>query len=657
MEISETCLGLNVKKPELCATEEALELLAVDLDIIPALSLDFDIYLDNLRSGVFINKKWQRSTFSIELSNGKNYKRVSLKINKLRRTMFNLSNGLLFNNKTKVIRYELSDIEQLRKDLEYNEILIQHHYLDGSSPLDVKVEITVKFLQKMFPNLFNVLKDYERKEMVPMWSLINSIQDSIFLNINLINKTVESTFISYIRTTVEVEHKLGLQSNQGLFQIADLMGLGTRYYHSIKWLSEIPKENQTLYFKFFSKYPLAITAVDKLKTFRKYDPKRLIENDAHPKRLKEVLIKFYSTECEFKITEKIITKILRHNPNDFGELYYHFYSNKSLPYNIDKYLLLIFCDMPQVSYLNDLEVNSNLIYNYSRAFYSIFLFLDTIHITSKYTKFIPIVKAILRTYRDYQKLEKVFDSARHEFKRLQDLIISGQGLGNEFEPLKNIERWSMKKITKFHDICSLVCQNILSEKNVATKQLSEQSNKKIFEPIEIDGYIFQQLTTVEELNRERRVMHHCIHSYYGANVSSATFCFAVYHVELGYLFSNKDRSTIAVFYDEEKYNISLAQNYTTGNTTPSKENQLVVKKFVQQLSSDKLPIFRKYTNEANKINQISNSLMRKVDYNKYIQTVLIEMGVQKNVEHSTMVEGEPEFRLGGWNLEIKPGHG
>jgi hypothetical protein len=49
--------------------------------------------------------------------------------------------------------------------------------------------------------------------------------------------------------------------------------------------------------------------------------------------------------------------------------------------------------------------------------------------------------------------------------------------------------------------------------------------------------------------------------------------------------------------------------------------------------------------------------MRKVDYNKYIQTVLIEMGVQKNVEHSTMVEGEPEFRLGGWNLEIKPGHG
>lgn len=359
---------------------------------------------------------------------------------------------------------------------------------------------------------------------------------------------------------------------------------------------------------------------------RKLDTDNLIKNDAHPKLIKNLVVKYYKSIAGTEITEKIVTKILRWNVRLFQEIYDNSnWSNVVGEGYFESFLMIIFSDMPQIVYLNYPKKNKTEIKEYADTFIEFIKFLKHFH---SIDNAIRIVKLNLRkNINSYINLIVAIRNAEVELRRFIRTFnyISIQAS----DELRHIENWSIKKITNLHNS---ITKNLLEYKLdkidlMLTKRTTEHLHSKIIEREVFSGYVFEQLVSREELHNEGKLMKHCVASYYATNLFEKLFILSVYPEQEPSNFINSNRSTLALIIDKKQ--LWQQQNYTLNNEGPSLENQNIVRDFILNKRKNKHAFFD-YIEKSNKLLDNKN-IVSHDDLNAtvYLNNILFEIGAIK----------------------------
>jgi len=623
----------------------------LDIPIMEAIQADIDTYLSKMSSGITLANGAEHS-FSITTKESRNIFTIELDYNKRTTKLIQLKNGLPYVKNELII----GSVKYLENKIDIPTLLMRAFNFANLTKLCSSVQNKINKIVSQDIDLLNSnnqclsenLRSWEQlitnKEFskatlirtksrvrtlirqrihnsfyIDKFTLLNLIEYDVDKYTDAINKSIKFWFFVELRRIFLPKYQKSLQELAPRLKLAGKMKL-PEYY--IKHLVKLPKTNFSHLSEVLTKYQMGYFLIERHKELKAFDVNNLIAKNAHPKEIKDLIVQFYTENSIYKLTEKIITKILRYNIRLFSHAETTLNQASENEFlSPEHFLMVIFIDMPQICLLTTPRKNRLEIAAYISSF------MDTFKFCSKFKDrscAIELTKAILRkNLHTNSNYEMALKNARVELRRLFDnftnheLIISG---------LSQVKIWSIKKLVALHDNIGMIINLYFTDtENARTEpELLKHIESKILEPIIINEYKFTQLTTHNELQNEGKIMNHCVRDYFRSNYYNGLFIFNVTPLEL----DNKNienYSTLALLIRNKK--ISIDQNFTQGNEDPSENNWITVEKFVSLVQNQHLSLFTDYMKISNKYRKKSTlnydiALDENIYINKLINGVL-----------------------------------
>lgn len=622
----------------------------LDISIMEAIQADIDTYLSKMSSGIIRNKGVENS-FAITTKESRNIFTILLNYNKNTTKLLQLKDGLPYINNELI----LGNVKSMSKKINTDKLLMD---IDGFANLSKLCSEVQRKINKLVSQDMDILdikdkyfstnlnsweelitnKEFSKATIIRTKSRVrtllyyqrtqNSSYTDKFTLLDLIrydidkyklsiNKSIKFWFFVELRQIFLPKYQSSLLELAPRLKLAGKMKL-PEYY--IKHLVKLPKTNFSQLSEVLIKYQMGYFLIERYKELKAFDINKLIAKNAHPKEIKDLIVKFYTENSIFKLTEKIITKILRYNIRLFSHAETTLNQASENEFlSPEHFLMAIFSDMPQICLLTNPRTNRLEIAAYINSF------MDTFKFCSKFKNrscAIEMTKAILRKNLHTNSNYKIaLTNAKVELIRLFDnftnheLIING---------LSQVKIWSIKKLVALHDNIGMIINLYYTDRtNARTEpELLKHIESKILEPIIINKYKFTQLTTYNELQNEGKNMNHCVLDYFRSNYYDGLFIFNVTPLEES---QNKDiynYSTLAIYInDEGRFRIN--QNFTQHNEEPSVENENIVPKFINHLQATHLSLFTDYIKTSNKYRKkITLNYDIALDENIYINKLI-----------------------------------
>ncbi|MBY0244104.1 MAG: PcfJ domain-containing protein [Sphingobacteriaceae bacterium] len=423
--------------------------------------------------------------------------------------------------------------------------------------------------------------------------------------IKSINREIRYALNLKIKDLILSKYTAAIKDNHKLYSTA------SKILISRKLLAQIPYENRDLHYSLYQKYPLAHSLVHKHNELIQFDQQNLILNDAHPKLIKKLVVSFYQSIAPISIAKNVVTRILRLNirqfrKDNYNNLYYsHHRERLSEKYNLpfDVFLLLLFSSPAHIKYLSNVKEHKDAIFTYGNTYIDMMSFLDSLNLD--FAGSIQICRKSFNSEKiDYLKFSNRIKNLKNEINRSAEYFSNNNWilLSRALKQLICLKQSiNLKFINQLHDIIvngiELYRQSYLRYKS--NPKEVELMETKLIDTECYQGYVFEQLVTVDELSKEGQLMHHCVGSYFGSNINKL-FIFAVYPISSENRFCKPDspynRSTLAIHVTESKKvaTFSIDQNYTYYDDYPSEENQLKCQEFTTNLKTKYQDVFIDY---------------------------------------------------------------
>lgn len=622
------------------------------VSIMETLQSDIDNYIAKLNNGIGMLAD-RDVPFSINVTKSRAIK-VSLTFDGRRRYLLQLKNGLPYANNNDWL---YGGAKQITNKVMFDELLVNGANFTNFNKLCIKVQRQINKLakediaklnkdkvnlQKLYRSWNLNDEDLARKQLISREfanaSLIRS-NTRLLCHLGLYSnkkltlfKLIEYDFDKYLQSVnksikfwcyLEIKRLFlpkYLESTQKLAPQLKIIGkmLLSQYY--AEHLVVIPKVVSTQFIALLNKYQMGYFLIENHRELIEFDTNNLIINDAHPKDIRDLITKFYIKHSVYPLTEKTITKILRLNFRSFATEK-KFLAKEHGFLSKEHFLMVIFSDMPQVNLLNSIRKNKAEIHSYMSAFLQTMSFCKNF---SDLTEAVVITKATLRKGIHHEKYISTIKNADSELRRFR-----GELDGNKqvlLDALAKVPVWSIKKLTSLHDNIVNTINTYRNDYNRSQNhpRVTQHIEHKFIEPVVIDDFNFTQLTTSQELIDEGRKMHHCVGNYYSDNYHSGLFIFSVKPNNNSFADEAEYYSTLAIYLDEDE--ICIDQNNTQSNYRPSRDNEVVVGKFIKYLEVQYLDLFKEYIKTSNKLKQQTfdinnNQLDRSYYVNSLIQMI------------------------------------
>lgn len=534
-----------------------------------------------------------------------------------------------FNTHSLINKLAKSDMSKIKKYQKANKTLVPKSFL---SKLDI---LTTSNRIEVYTSTHTRTYDQKNKNSIDIEALITWYD--IYKPIQKLNGVIRYKLSKYITDIMLPKYVTTLEKNKLLYRTASIM----RIEHSK--LLNIPIEYRERYFEIFMKYPAAHTLIARFEEFYEFDVQKLIINDAHPKLIKELIVSFYHHVSPILLVKDIITKVLRlgmknitsrlRNSTDRdGRSIYALIHNCAFSSQIDLLLLTTLSGLPQRAYLDNLQDNREHLIIHNEMFIKLFGFLSTLGIEEQKLKLTICRNSLNSSKINYPKLLANINNVINELYRgdYNDLV--------ELPPIiiaKIIERniISNKLLIQIHDVI-VSCRSRISIELKSLYYPTEfiaHAENKLFQIIEFNDFVFEYLTTSEELRNEGSFMNHCVSSYYLSNINSNLFIFAVYPKNTARFNKSKQRSTFAMrisLQKNNKVNCTINQNLSFYNKDAEKDNYDECINFLSYVNKQYKSHIVNYLTTSNYLHaNLDNLKITNKQNNQIIRTSIIEQTI------------------------------